>query len=518
MVLQYLNRGYQQANADGKVEFSQDRSLANIRFAVTEGPQVFVDHILIVGNNRTRAETIERELVVKSGQPLSFSDIVESQRRLSALGLFRRARITELRHPGSETRRDLLVTVEEAPLTTIGYGVGLEGGRRLRQSEEDQAAVEVFELSPRGFVEVGRRNLWGKNRSINLFVRVSFREHQAISEDSPPDDPDPAPTSTYGFNEYRVLGTFREPRVFGTGADALITGYLEQAVRSSFNFNRRGVRAEVGRRLTRTLSFAGRYSFDHTRLFDEQINPEDQNDIDRLFPQVRLSSFSTSLIRDTRDDALEPARGGLVGIDGEVAARAIGSEVGLAKTYVQGFFYRRIPTTERLIFAGGARFGLVTGFPRDVVQTDENDQPVLDPEGNPIVEEVRDVPASERFFAGGDTTVRGFTLDRLGRPDTFDSDGFPKGGHALVILNAELRVPVWRDLGAVGFVDGGNVFALVDDLDLSHLRGAAGFGIRYKSPIGPLRVDLGFKFNRERFANGQLERRTALHISLGQAF
>jgi outer membrane protein assembly factor BamA len=517
VVLQYLNRGYQSANADAKVDFSGDRSRVNLTFTIVEGPQVFVDHILVVGNTRTRADTIQRELAVKSGEPLSFERIIESQRRLSALGLFRRVRITELRHPGIETRRDLLVTVEEAPLTTIGYGVGLEGGRRLRRTEEEAGAVEVFEFAPRGFFEVGRRNLWGKNRSVNLFARVSFRERQTIPADRPPGQPAP-PDPAYGFNEYRVLGTFREPRVLGTAADALVSLYFEQAIRSSFNFNRRGVRAEVARRVARTLSLAGRYEFDRTRLFDEQINPADQPDIDRLFPRVRLSSFSVSVFRDTRDDAIDPTGGRVAGIDGELAARAIGSEVGFAKTFFQGYFYQRLPGTERVVFAGGARLGLSTGFPRTVVRTDENGDPILDADGNPVTEQVRDLPASERYFAGGDTTVRGFALDRLGRPDTFDSDGFPTGGNGLVILNAELRVPVWRDLGAVAFVDAGNVFAVVDDLDLTRVRGSAGVGIRYRSPIGPLRVDLGFKLNRERFANGQLERRTALHISLGQAF
>jgi outer membrane protein assembly complex protein YaeT len=519
VVLHYLNRGYQSATADAKVDFSEDRTRADLTFAIVEGPQVFVDHILIVGNTRTRAETIQRELAVRSGQPLSFTDIVESQRRLSALGLFRRVRITELRHPGAETSRDLLVTVEEAPLTTIGYGVGLEGGRRLRRTEEEEGAVEVFEFAPRGFFEVGRRNLWGKNRSVNLFTRVSFRAHETIPAESDPGQPAPTtPETTYGFNEYRVLGTFREPRVFGTAADALITVYLEQAIRSSFNFNRRGVRAEAARRVGGTLSVVGRYEIDRTRLFDEQINPADRPDIDRLFPRVRISSFSASLLHDTRDDALDPIRGRLVGIDGELAGRAIGSEVGFAKTFLQGFIYRRVPGTERVVFVGGARLALGAGFPREVTETDEDGNPVLDPDGNPVVEEVSDLPASERFFAGGDTTVRGFAQDRLGRPDTFDSDGFPTGGHALVIFNAELRVPVWRELGAVAFLDSGNVFRVVDDLNLGHIRGGAGFGIRYRSPIGPLRIDLGFKFNRERFANGAIEPRTALHISLGQAF
>ncbi len=138
---------------------------------------------------------------------------------------------------------------------------------------------------------------------------------------------------------------------------------------------------------------------------------------------------------------------------------------------------------------------------------------------------IRDLPPSERFYAGGDTTVRGFALDTLGvrhtppQPsDTIDVNGFPTGGNALVILNAELRVPVWGGLGAVAFVDTGNVFARVVDIDLGLVRTAVGFGIRYKSPIGPLRIDLGFKVHPETFAFGQREGLTALHISLGQAF
>ena len=105
-------------------------------FAIREGPQVFVDHVLIVGNVRTSTSTIERELQLKPGDPFSLGAINDSQRRLAALGLFRRARITELRH-GDETTRDLLVTVEEAPPTTIGYGGGVEGGLRVVQSAEN---------------------------------------------------------------------------------------------------------------------------------------------------------------------------------------------------------------------------------------------------------------------------------------------------------------------------------------------------------------------------------------------
>ena len=143
---------------------------------------------------------------------------------------------------------------------------------------------------------------------------------------------------------------------------------------------------------------------------------------------------------------------------------------------------------------------------------------MLDPEGNQIVDTVKDLPASERFYAGGDTTVRGYTLDRLGDTDTIDQDGFPLGGDAVVIFNGELRFPVTRTLGGVVFVDAGNVFARVTQLDLSRIRATTGFGVRYKSPIGPLRVDLGFKLDPQVLPDGTRERGYALHISVGQAF
>jgi outer membrane protein insertion porin family len=142
---------------------------------------------------------------------------------------------------------------------------------------------------------------------------------------------------------------------------------------------------------------------------------------------------------------------------------------------------------------------------------------VTSPDGSVTQQVIRDLPASERFFAGGDTTIRGYALDSVGAPETISSQGFPIGGSALVIFNVELRAPVWRDLGAAVFVDAGNVFRQASEFDLSRLRGASGFGLRYRSPIGPIRVDLGFKMDR-RMIGGRLEPRTAIHFSIGQAF
>jgi outer membrane protein insertion porin family len=510
ILLKYLNRGYRTAEVDVAQAFSADHTRVDLTYTIREGPQVFVDHVLVVGNEKTSTDTIRREVALKPGDPLGNDAVVESQRRVSALGLFRRVRITEL-DTGDDTHRDLLVSVDEAPATTIGYGGGGEVGRRVVRTAVDQTPSERFEFAPRGFFEVGRRNLFGRNRSINLFTRVSLRLRGASVLTNDGEQP------SADFNEYRILGTYRQPRLFGNN-DFVATGYAEQGARTSFDFNRRGARVEMARRLRPTLTVIGRYSLERAEVFNETVTGQDLLIIDRLFPQVRLSILSSSVIKDTRDDPLFPTRGGLFGLDSEFAARSVGSEVGFVKSFVQGFVYRTLPGRRNVVLATGARVGLAAGFARLAQQVDENGRPVVGPDGQPVLEVVDDLPASERFFAGGDTTVRGFALDQLGTPETLDRNGFPKGGNAVVVLNAELRFPVWHDLGGVTFVDAGNVFANLDDVALGDIRGTMGVGLRYRSPIGPLRFDVGFKMDRRVLPNGQREKPSALYVSLGQAF
>jgi outer membrane protein assembly complex protein YaeT len=488
--LAYQDLGYESATVDARPAFTQNGTHVTLTFVIREGPQVFVDHLLVVGNVRTKTETIERELQVKPGDPFSLSAINESQRRLTALGLFRRARITELRH-GAESRRDLLVTIEEAPPTTVGYGGGVEVGRVVVAAQDQGIATERFDVAPRAFFEIGRRNVFGKNRSLNFFSSVAFHSQESAAT-----------------VEYRAIGTFREPRVFNTGADAFVNTTFEQQRRSSFNFSRRSLSADIARKITRAVSITGTYQIQRTEVFDERLKKADQLLIDRLFPQFRLSSFSSSLIRDTRDDAVDPSRGEYASASGQIAGRAIGSQIGFVKSFFTAQLFRAIPHTNRLVFAGNARIGLASGFPREASGTD----------GQLTV--IRDLPQSERFYAGGDTTIRGFYPDRVGTrhvpalpTDTLDADLLPVGGNGLVIFNAELRAPVSGGLGVVGFLDAGNVFSRVAGIDLGELRSAVGGGVRYKSPFGPIRFDLGFKVNRQAG-----EGLTAWFVSFGQAF
>ncbi len=125
--LEYRNRGYEAVVVTSDTTFLEDDTRADILFRIAEGPQVMVDHIIIVGNRRISTRTIERELLLREGQPLGYSALVESRARLFALGMFRRAQIEPLGH-GGEARRDVLVEVEESPPTELGFGGGLEGG------------------------------------------------------------------------------------------------------------------------------------------------------------------------------------------------------------------------------------------------------------------------------------------------------------------------------------------------------------------------------------------------------
>ena len=494
----YADRGYENATVTVTPEFSADNSRVRITYTVNEGPQIFVDHVIIAGNVRTATAAIERELQIQPGDPLSLSKVNDAQRRLLGLGLFRRARIDELRH-GDERRRDLLVTVEESPPTTVSYGLGAEG-RLLQVSQEEEGGTSAprLQVSPRTFAQYTRRNLFGKAQSITLFGSVSVPLNQT--------------TASGGLPEYQAIGTYREPRLFDTPTDGLLNLTFEQQIRSSFTFRRELFTAQAARRLTKTVSLTGAYVLQRTELLVVNVNSDSDIElIKRLFSTepLRLSGFSVSAIRDTRNDQANPSAGQYLSATGQVDAVAFGSQVGFLKSFFRAQTFYMFPRTNGVVFAANLSVGIGSEFNADVP-----------------------IPEPERFFAGGDTTNRGFALDTLGvrhqipdpNRDTIDPNGFPIGGNASVIMNGELRVPVVGGLSVVGFTDVGQVFQRASQVNVGDLRSAVGVGVRYQSPFGPLRIDLGFKTKVYTFLCGtegpQLcpETRPAIHISFGQAF
>jgi outer membrane protein assembly complex protein YaeT len=490
IILRYLNAGYENATVDPRPELNRDRTRADIVFAVREGPRILIDHVIVVGPHRTSASIVEKEIQLKPGDPLSRDAVLDSQRRLQSLGLYRSVVISELRQ-GEENRRDLLVTVEEGPATSLAYGGGFELARRVEPSDTTNIAQEEFDAAPRGSFQITRRNLFGTNRSASLFASLTLH---------------PLGTKQQGFTEYNVVGTFREPRIFDTLIDGLITLTVQQQFRSSFDFRSQGITAEGTRKLSRTLS--GTYQLQNTNVYNENVSPSDQSAIDRVFPKVLLSSFSLSALRDTRNDPIDPTTGEYLSGFGQLAARALGGQVGFVKSFFRASVYRPVSQSKRVVLAGNAFLGLATGFPQ---------QGILDPNtGQPDLS----LPQSERFYAGGDTTNRGFAIDQLGvrhipsQPeDTIDVNGFPLGGNAVVLFNAEVRVPTWRGVEVHTFLDTGNVFQNATNIDFSQFRPAVGLGALYKSPIGPLRFDLGFKLHPQLG-----ESPTAFFITFGQAF
>jgi outer membrane protein insertion porin family len=513
IVQAYHDEGFEGVVVTPQPTFAENDTRADVRFVVVEGPQIIVDHVIIAGNRRISTETIEREIVLRPGEPFGEAAVVQSRINLNRLELFRRVQIEALAHSG-ESRRDILVQVEESASTTVDLSGGVEGGYFARPTGVGGLAEDRFEATPRGSIQVTRRNLWGKNRTITLFTRVSLRTRDAQADATELNPPETI-ESSYGFHEYRALASYREPRLFRSSAEILVTGIVEQAFRPSFNFARRVLQAQVGNRLSDLYTVSGAYSFQRTRLFDIRASEDEEPWlIDRLFPQVRISKFSGTVLRDSRDpsEALDPTRGTQVIATVDLAARAIGSEVGFAKTYLQGYYYHQLPVRRRIVLALGARVGLAHGFNREI--------PGETIEGLPTSGTINGLPASERFFAGGDTTVRGFALDRLGNERTISPvTGFPTGGNSVVVLNSELRTHLFGAFHGIGFLDAGNVFPLASDLSFIDLRPAAGFGLAYKSQrIGLARIDLGFNLHPQEFVPGVPERRWVIHFLLGQPF
>ena len=277
----YRNLGFESVQVGIKPVFDEEVRTATIGVTVTEGPQIEIGEIQIIGNRSVSEKAIKEQLVFKEGQPFGEAAQVESRRKLLAMGVFRMVTIEEEPRPSGETLAHVTVSVEELPATLITYGGGVEGGRRPLQNAAGQFEDRDV-VAPRGFFEIGRRNLWGKNRSVDVFTRIS---------------PQLATTTTgnFGFVEYRVSGTYREPNAFDSETDALVGVTSEQAARTGFNYARKSANLQFNRHTTSHLGLSGRYELEYTRIFDfdaSSFTPEDEITIDKLFPQVRLSILS----------------------------------------------------------------------------------------------------------------------------------------------------------------------------------------------------------------------------------
>ncbi|HEY2941140.1 MAG TPA: BamA/TamA family outer membrane protein [Vicinamibacteria bacterium] len=428
----YRDAGYAQAEVTPEAVLSEDRRQADVVLRVAAGPRLSVDHVVVAGLERTDEEVVRREITVREGGPLGQQQVIESQRRLGALGLFQRVSVAEI-DPESPGQRTLLVSAEEAPLTTVAYGIGY--------SENDLL---------RGSLEVTRRNLFGMDRTLSAFARLSFRGS-------------------------RFLTTFREPYFLGRRQEMFASGFREEGERPFFDFVRFGGLLQTARALSPRWSLIVRGGYQRVHVF----NVSNPGQVSREFGNYAVAGPSSSVVNDTRDDPLEPHRGRFLTADVEYSDRHFGGDT-FVKGFVQASGFERL--SSRLVLAVNARLGLARTIG---------------------LEESIFLPRAERFYAGGDYSLRGFSLDSV----------LPSGGNALVLGSAELRIDAGRYFAAAVFSDAGNVYPLVSDLDLRDLRYTAGLGLRYKSALGPLRVDWGYKLNRR-----PGESAYHVHLTIGHAF
>ncbi|GAB4482570.1 MAG: outer membrane protein assembly factor [Thermodesulfovibrionales bacterium] len=316
----------------------------------------------------------------------------------------------------------------------------------------------------RGFFEVSYRNLMGMNRQGSLRTELSGLEKRVIAQYTEP----------WFLNRplpLRVMFLFENKKeITIPGGDV------------RYRLRRFTASAGTEKKLTERIKAEFAYEFSLVKTTDVQPDVVlSREDVGTL----AISALRSMIVYDSRDNPVEPTRGILAGAAVKIASPLLFSESSFITGSVSGSIF--LPLHKRVVLALLARGGLAEGF------NDTNELPIV-----------------ERFFLGGRSTVRGYEQDMLG-PKGFD--GNPTGGNVFVMGNIELRVSLGRGFGLVPFFDVGNVWVDLGDFSPSDLKYTAGIGIRYATPVGPLRVDYGFKLNRDRG-----ESSGEIHFSVGHAF
>ena len=457
----YQTRGYPFAAIE--VETHQkysDRGVA-IHYRVQESIPVTVGKLTLEGNDTTADHVIVRELRIRPGDPLNPQAITESQDRANRLDFIDDVKITIERPNTLEDTKDLTVSVDERSGGTIEFGTGFGDVEGVR-----------------GFADVSHSNLFGSGRTLGVRAEISQIEQ-------------------------RYALRYREPWFLGQPLDAVATiSYLteERVATDLLSFDRLTIyeyRQPFGTafgfesRLTKNITASLLYRYEIDDIFkvrDEIIVARRAAGLPDDTQKVTIASLMPSIIWDTRNDPFNPTQGAFHALSLKQSAAILGSEDQFYKfTGQSGWF---IPIGDWVVLALQGRAGYTERFG-----------------------DTSRVAIVERFFVGGRNTVRGYDQDTLGVTGQTVVDGIPTGGNAMFISNLEFRVALPRSVGLVVFFDGGNVWRDARNIDFQDAKFSVGPGIRYNTPVGPLRLDLGYKLRRD---TG--ESASQLHFTLGHAF
>jgi outer membrane protein insertion porin family len=455
----FLNNGYPNAAFD----FSQSPgSLANrvrLRYTVRPGERQFVRDVLVRGLNITRQNLVTNRIQLHPGDPVSQSRIYNSQQKLYDLGIFARAQ-TALQNPdGKEESKYVLFQVDEAARYSFTAAFGAELGRIGGGVTTFDSPGGVTGFSPRVSLGITRLNFLGLAHSVTLQGLVSSYEQRAVTSYFIPQfvgNENLALTISGQFDTSRDVRTFAARRWEGS--------------------------LQFTQRLSRANSVQYRYTFRRATIDEStlKISPEL---IPLLSQPVRVGLVSTTFIQDRRDNPADSHRGVYNTVDLGLATAALGSVTDYSRILLRNSTYHRVG--RELVIARTLQFGYIQrlgGLP--------------------------EIPLSERFYAGGASSNRAFPDNQSGPRDPIT--GFPIGGTALFFHMTEFRFPLFSEnIGGVLFHDMGNTFDSISDVsfrfrqrdiqDFNYTVHGFGIGIRYRTPVGPIRVDFSFSPNSPRF-------------------
>ncbi len=509
ITLFYYNNGYPDVQFDAiPTPATGDGLRENLVYKITEGSKVDVNRTVVTGLEYTRPYIVDRQLRIHDGDPLSQASMINSQRRLYNLGIFNEVNTAVQNPDGQVPQKDVLFDLTEAKRWTFRYGGGIEFATgNLPSTSNPQGKTGV---SPNGVLEITRLNMFGKDQTLTMRGRLGLLTRRGlISYDAP---------RLFRRENWRV--TFSA--FYDNTAD--VNTFASERLEGSM---------QVEERYSRFTTLLYRISYERLRV-DPNSLIIDPNLIPLYSQPVLVAMPSFTYIRDRRDNPIESTRGSYTAWDVGVATSALGSQSNFTRTLVENSSYYTIK--KKWVLARRTQIGLERPYGKNFYGT-----------GNPETA----IPLPELFFAGGSNSLRGFSINQAGPRDP--DSGYSIGGQGLFVNNLELRTPtvalpmIPSGVGFVFFHDMGNVFASTNDIlsgivrihqpsladcapptstipcNFSYNPQAIGTGVRYNTPIGPIRLDLAYNFNPTRYPIRETNSVTSLRhfnffFSIGQTF
>src|SRR5579864_4076574 len=472
----YYSRGFPAATFNAAWQETGTPHRVNLTYTITEGEPQFVREVLTSGLRTTRQSLVNRRITLKPGDPLSPIEQTNIQKSFYDLGLFARVD-TAIENPDGETERKyILYHFEEANRYTFALGLGAQVARFGTPSTTDLSAPGgTTGFSPEVSLTASRLNFLGLGHMITARALYSSIEKRgSISYLQPRFRDVEGRNITYSvlFDNSLDVRTFASKREEGS--------------------------VQISQKFSKSLN--GLFQFAYRRVSVSSVVIPVLL-VPQLLQPVRIGMVSANLIQDRRNNPSEPHRGIYNTVNLGMAGGFFGSQRSFGRVLVRNATYH--PLTKNVALARQTQFGVITPF--------------SPPAG---VSQQESVPLPERFFSGGADSLRAFPYNQAGPRDTgaavvaggpsSQPTGFPLGGNALFINNVELRFPLIGDnINGVLFHDMGNVYSTLGNLsfkfhqhdlkDFDYMAHAVGFGIRYRTSVGPVRGDLAYSINPPSF-------------------